>query len=653
MGGNVLKNKRLKNKKPIKKKTAKKTRGIGAFFGGLTDGFVRAIKRGLFGFVFADLYTKCNEKWKKGFIYNLFRKRKQKIRDRATLAHIYEESLLNKKLLEFFDGIVHSHMRYWGVLLLFFGLAVSGTAIVKNYYFGDNTLTDIITGAVVVILSLPFVISRREFGEALLNRRFTRFLITNVLNLNPTRFESEGALFEGSYFAAILLSVGLGVSTYFISPLLIVSLVILLLLFILTMSFPEFGLILLMIMLPFANAFPNPTVAILILLGFASCGFISKLIRGKRVIRFELIDVMVAAFSALLLFGGIFTCGGVSSLHSAEVYFAFLFVYFLIVNMYIGKSSIYRAFKVLVATASIVSLVGIVKGGVIDPAWVDLSMFNDLPGRVNVFLGNPNMLGVYLVIAFPLALAQMKVSQKKISKFLYFICAALIFACTVMTGSRGAWLGLLVSAVLYLVIYNFKNIWIVIVGGVAVPLLQFVVPQYIVNRFVSIFTMADSSIQMRLDIWRGAWNMAKDNIFTGIGVGDYAYKIVYDGYAIPGADSAVHAHSLPLQILIDVGIVGLVVFGIIMFMYLQSCSVEIKHGAMKSKSRTMIIAGLSSILGALTMGFADNIWYNYRVFIMFWIVVALTVALTKTNVRERESTRIIANMTSADLEINR
>ena len=98
--------------------------------------------------------------------------------------------------------------------------------------------------------------------------------------------------------------------------------------------------------------------------------------------------------------------------------------------------------------------------------------------------------------------------------------------------------------------------------------------------------------------------------------------------------------------------IGASVFGLIMVH--SATTLRITEDALVSRdTRTMIIAGLSSILGALTMGFADNIWYNYRVFIMFWIVVALTVALTKTNVRERESTRIIANMTSADLEINR
>lgn len=645
----------MKKNKRQKKKTNKnkKKTGFFAFFGRIAENFARALKRGPLGFLFADLYTKCNNKWKSGFIYHLFKRSKQKLKERTTLAHKYEESLLSKQINENMHSIMHSHLRIWGVTLLFFAFSVIGIGIMKNYYLNEDPLQTYIIGAIIVLVSFPLIISRKELGEALISRKLTRFIITNVLNLNPTKFERSQTPFEGSYIVAILFSISLGCVTYFVHPLVLINIVLLLVIFVLTMSFPEIGLILIMLILPFANIFENPSIAILIFVAFTTCGFLSKLIRGKRIARFELIDIVSITFSGLLLFGGIFTCGDIVSLYSAELYFAFLFVYFLIVNMYIGKPSIYRAFKILIVTATIVSIVGIIRGGAINESWVDLSKFGDLPGRVSVFLGNPNMLGAYLIMAFPLILGQMMVSKKKISKFMYFIATVATFACVIMTGSRGAWIGIIAATVVFLLAYNFKNIWLVLGLGATVPLWQFVLPEFIVNRFSSIFTMSDTSVQMRLDIWSGTWNMAKDNLFTGIGVGEHAFKIVYNDYALPGAESAVHAHSLPLQILVDVGIVGLFVFSLIMFMFIQKSCVEIKHGTRQSKSRTMIVAGLSSICGALVMGLTDNIWYNYRVFVMFWIVVALTVSLARINVRERESTRVNANMTSADIEINR
>ncbi len=635
-----------------KKKTNKKRGGLFSLLFRIAENVARALKRGPIGYFFADLYVKCNEKWKNGYVYNLFKRSKQRLRERATFTHVYEKSLTSKKISQTSHSVIHSNLRIWGVGLLFFAFSIITITMIRYQLFGEDIFQRFIVGGVIVAMAFPLIISKKELGEALLRGKLTRLVITNVLNLNPTRFERSSAPFEGSYFIAILFSIAMGCLTYFVHPLIIISIALIFVLFVLIMSFPELGLIFLMVILPFANVFPNPSIALLILAGFSTCGFIAKLLRGKRVLRFELIDVLVLAFSVLLLCGGIFTYGGSNSLHSAEVYFAFLFVYFLIVNMYIGKSSIYRAFKILVVTATIVSVVGIIRGGTVDASWVDLSVFGDLPGRVSVFLGNPNTLGTYLIIAFPLALGQMTVSNKKISKFMYFISACLIFACTVMTGSRGAWIGMIVSTVVFLLVYNAKNVWLVLAAALTLPLWQFILPEFILNRFESIFTMADSSVQMRLNIWQGVWNMARDNIFTGIGVGEGAFKMVYENYAVKGAEAAVHAHSLPLQIILDIGIVGLIIFALIIFTYAQKSFFEIKHNTKKSKSRAMIIAGLSAIIGALVMGLTDNIWYNYRVFVMFWIVVALTVSLSKNNVRERESTRIVSNMTSADIEIN-
>lgn len=643
----------MKKSNTQKIKTTKKRVGLFAFLFAIAESIAKFFKRGPIGFFFADLYTKCNEKWKDGYIYNLLRRKKQRLRERATFAHKYEKSLTSKKISSISYSVIHSHLRIWGVGFLFFAFSVIITAMLRYQFLNEDFFERTVIGAVIVVLSLPLIISRKELGEMLLSKRLTRFVITKVLNLNPTRFERSEVPFEGSYFIAILLSVALGFSTYFTHPIFVINIAIIVVLFVLLMSFPELGLVFIMIILPFASLFPYPTLVVLMLLSFSIGGFVVKLLRGKRVIRIELMDIMIVAFSVLLLFGGIFTYGGTKSLHTAEVYFAFLLIYFLIANMYIGKSSIYRAFKILIVTATIVSIVGIVRGGVVDASWVDLEMFGDLPGRVSEFFENPNILGAYLIIIFPLALGEMIVSKKTISRFMYFISAGVIVACTVMTGSRGAWLGLIVATVVFLILYNVRNIWLILTMGLTLPLWQFVLPDYIINRFTSIFTMADSSIQMRIDIWKGAWEMAKDNLFTGIGVGERAFKMVYEGYAEKGAESAVHAHSLPLQMLVEIGIVGFLVFAFIMFMYAQKSFVEIKQGQRKSKSRTMIIAGLSSIVGSLVMGLTDNIWYNYRVFIIFWIVIALTSSLSRNNVRERESTRVISNMTYADLEINR
>jgi hypothetical protein len=193
----------LKKNKITNKKTAKKRRGPLAWLGKIADSIARLINRGPIGFFFADLYTKCNEKWKNGFVYNLFRRRKQKMRERATLAHIYEDSLLSTKISAFSTEVVHSNLRVWGVALLFFAFSVIAIAMVKYYFFGETVFRSFIIGALIAVLSFPLIISKKELGEALLKGRLTKYVITRVLNLNTTRFEKSEIQFEGSYIVAI------------------------------------------------------------------------------------------------------------------------------------------------------------------------------------------------------------------------------------------------------------------------------------------------------------------------------------------------------------------------------------------------------------------------------------------------------------------
>ena len=653
----------MKNTKMVKIQKKKKKNKFLIFLFTLTESIAKFFKRGPIGYFFSDLYTDCNEKWKDGFIYNLLKRKRRKAVDKATIAHLYEESYTSKNISGIVQSLLHSNLRIWGISLLFFAISVLISTMLHFNFTNEVTVNseiDIVQGyvlgTIVLLLALPLVLSKKELGEGLMSRRFTRFIVLDVLNLNPTHFEKSAVPFEGSYLIAILFSVAIGFCSYFVSPLTIISVALIFTLFVLVVSLPELGMMLLIVLLPFANIFPNPSIAVLIILSFAICGFISKILRGKRILRFELIEVMVLAFGILLLFGGIFSIGGSQSLYSAELYFAFLLVYFLVVNMYIGKPSIYRALKVLIVTSTIVALLAILRGGGdIHEEWVDFKLFEgtNVIQRVDAFLGNPNMLGIYLVLAFPFAIGEMVVSKRFISKLMYFISAAIIFVCTVMTWSRGAWLGMVASTAVFLLLYNFKNIWLVILSGLTLPIWHRFLPSDILKRFTSIFLREDSSIQSRIKTWEAVELIIKDHWFAGVGVGDEIFLSLYGNPNVDIASLPAHTHSLYLQILVELGIVGLLVFLGIMFVFGQKCMVEVKKGRRSSKSRTMIVAGFSAVLGACVAGLTDYIWYNYRLFLTFWLVLALTVALVKANIRERESEMIVNTITSANLEINR
>ena len=62
--------------------------------------------------------------------------------------------------------------------------------------------------------------------------------------------------------------------------------------------------------------------------------------------------------------------------------------------------------------------------------------------------------------------------------------------------------------------------------------------------------------------------MLGDYWLTGVGVGESAFCTIYAGYALSGIETAMHAHSLYLQLLCSLGIVGLLVFAAAMFLWL-------------------------------------------------------------------------------------
>ena len=154
-----MKNSKIKNRRKAGKKL-----GLLGFLFALAESIARIFKKSPLGFLFADLYTLCNQKWKNGLIYNVLKKKKQKIRSRATLAHIYEQSFTSKVFSDLSHDILHSNLRIWGVALLFFAFSVISTTMIKYYFLSNenNMVTNFIVGITIFVISLPLIISKKD-----------------------------------------------------------------------------------------------------------------------------------------------------------------------------------------------------------------------------------------------------------------------------------------------------------------------------------------------------------------------------------------------------------------------------------------------------------------------------------------------------------
>ena len=304
-----------------------------------------------------------------------------------------------------------------------------------------------------------------------------------------------------------------------------------------------------------------------------------------------------------------------------------LFILFAIVvqNSVTTRRQLDVLIYAFVLSGAAVSAYGIYQylfGAFVASGWVDDSMFSAIGIRVYSTLGNPNVLSQYLLLVIPLTAACIMTVKGLLGKLLFIGCFGTQLICMLLTFTRGGWLGLILAAAVFLVMLDRR---LIIVGIIGLILLYVMLPEVILDRFFSIGNTEDGSTSFRIFIWLGTLSMLRDYWFSGIGPGTEAYNRVYPLYSFSAIHSP-HSHNLYLQIIVETGISGIVMFLVILFAFFRSLFSTVSREVSKS-SKIMQIAVISSMVGFLIQGATDYSFYNYRVTLAFWAALGLGVLI--------------------------
>jgi len=237
-------------------------------------------------------------------------------------------------------------------------------------------------------------------------------------------------------------------------------------------------------------------------------------------------------------------------------------------------------------------------------------------------------------MVIPLLLAFAVVSKKRLTGFASLLMFALGCACLIYTWSRGAWLGMILAMLVFFLVYTRKTMAVCLAALFLIPFLPLVLPETILTRFTSIGDLGDSSTSYRVSIWVASMKVIENHPFAGIGIGTGAFSKVYPLYSLSGIEKAPHSHNLFLQTAIEIGIPGLLVLLGVIFIFAQnsfSFFKKCKNGVMK-EGKIISLALFAGIMGVLLQGLTDYIWYNYRLYLMFWIVIGLAEAVRRVSV---------------------
>jgi O-antigen ligase len=241
--------------------------------------------------------------------------------------------------------------------------------------------------------------------------------------------------------------------------------------------------------------------------------------------------------------------------------------------------------------------------------WLDTERFSDISMRVTSTFRNPNVLCVYLLLCLPFALyGALDSALPRSHRLLFGITAMAVGLCTILTWTRGAWLGLLLQAACLILFYSKKTLAFGLLLLLFAPCTLPYLPQNVIHRFGSIGTLAESSIRYRIYTWQGVNKLIAAHPW-GIGIGESAFCAVYPLHALPGIESVMHAHNVYLQIALECGVAGLAAFLILIVTVLLQSAPLCKNPAPLA------------LLGVLVMGLFDHLWYFRPLAALFFVIV--------------------------------
>ena len=490
----------------------------------------------------------------------------------------------------------------------------------------------------MILASVPLISSSKSLLKVVAESVFLRSLLEDCAGIPEEKFKAlHASKGKSGYFAAIIFGILTSALTYYVSPLKIVAAIAILAFVGIVFNFPEIGVMSTIFFAPFLGFFERAgtLLAVMVIISALSYGF--KLIVGKRSVKFRVVDIMLVIFAALMLAGGIITSGGERSLASAIMYVILLLMYFLVVNLINTKEWLDRCLSAIAIPSGIVAAVGILGYASVNMPgrWIDAGMFANIESRAVATFDNPNMLATYLILTAPFVWMYLIRRETSGSGRVIAVLATLSSSvCMILTWSRGGWLGM-IAAVTVFFVANYKyTLKYFLLIGLSSPLWINLLPGNIANRFASIGNLADSSSYYRLYTWKGTLRMIADHYLGGIGVGDSAFSHVYPLYAYVGTEITAHSHNLFLELTVELGVMGLVMFLIAIFMIVQRGFGCIKYNPENKHVVSAVSAAIAGLAGALVHGVVDHIWYNYRVFFMFWVVAAFICAFA--NVYQRK-----------------
>ena len=530
---------------------------------------------------------------------------------------IIKSSRIMATIYDFYSNILFQPIRAFGIIS-----AVSGASyLLLTGIFSVIGLKSIIAAIVLIIVGGLLYLTEVNLFTILNSSWFVKFIGGKAGNLSKLKLSDQRKT-QSHYVLAVVLGLLISVFPVLLPTLYAVAGIVAVFAVPIVIVWPIIGLVGLALTIAFI-----PTILAAGLIGLVWIGVVLNASVGKLSCKGAFIKGKAAlVYTIIIISGGILSFAIADSIPIAMIYTLFISVVFLFIILVKTKIALKSILLAAAVAALGTALIGIYQylTGNIEVGWIDSEMFEGMV-RIYSTFENPNVYGEYLLFTIPLGVVLFFSSKRWLYKVLWAGATLLMVVAMLLTMSRGCWIGLAAGIFIYFVIADRRFLWLFFAAVIVMP---FILPESIMVRLLSIGNLEDSSSLYRLYIWLGTFSMLKDYWLTGVGLGTKAFSGVYSAYAYNGI-IAPHPHNMYLNIISETGIAGFIGFIWVAVVGLKnSISTAFSGGSFKKHMG----AGLTAaFVGIFVQGIFDNVFYNYRIVLVFWMFIAFSFAFAMIN----------------------
>jgi len=328
----------------------------------------------------------------------------------------------------------------------------------------------------------------------------------------------------------------------------------------------------------------------------------------------------LAAFAGITLLSLVHSFSLYLSLLDLAEFLSYFFILFLTVNFIRTYTQRNRIFWALVAVCFISSLYAVFQF-----YNIEFKFWARQGGRGNIFstFGNPNRYSGFVGAVIP-AMVGYFLALRGVRKYILGAIIPLTYTGMMMTFTRGALMGLVVSLFVMLILlirffglsffkrYFHRVIYLLFIFAVITAIFSTENPinisrQTVTERAASAVAAQETSVRQRLMIWEISLMMAKDRPIIGQGIGTYKYHYLnYQGklFEDPANQDKLNlavwareAHNEYVQILAEMGTLGLIFWLWLIFTFFRGRYRILKQ----EKDETSLFTRLGITMGALVI----------------------------------------------------